>query len=243
MNQMKWDKWIIEMLPIRLRTVRIFALLKVLCWPVEDLYNLFLNFSKESTKECGIMPNSSTLELVVLELSGVTIFIEEGDGKPYDFIVNTGESDIGKLKQVDSILRKYKQAGKNFGYKTSAINISCQWDAYVCEVGETNVTYKYICEQFDAPTCIIQMSFIKSGEYVKGVIVSSEKPVESDVLVGIGWKSDQESGRIEISIEKGTSEPNTHLFEKLITVSLLSVLYPRYGDRVYSYKISYDYKG
>lgn len=93
-------------------------------------------------------PQVCMLKKVVHDELGINIEIEEGDGKPYDFIVKTSSTYTDKEQQIFALLERYKMAGKSYKYMNSEVDFEYQWEDYVCEQCEFFVEWAgYICEQ------------------------------------------------------------------------------------------------
>lgn len=58
---MNWNKWIIELLPIGLRRVRIYALIRTCCNPVKELHQTMREFRKKQIRYTSFIPSCQML--------------------------------------------------------------------------------------------------------------------------------------------------------------------------------------
>ena len=84
-----WDKLILDLLPIGMRNIRLFALLKVLTSPVLSLYASFVSWRNEMKLKVSGTPQVCILKRLIFDELGIIVEIEEGNGKPIDFIIKT----------------------------------------------------------------------------------------------------------------------------------------------------------
>lgn len=58
---MNWNKWIIELLPIGLRRVRIYALIRTWCKPIKELHQAMREFRKKQIRYTSFIPSCQML--------------------------------------------------------------------------------------------------------------------------------------------------------------------------------------
>lgn len=223
-----WDKWIMEMLPVRLRTVRLFSLLKVLISPIRTLYSAFLTWSAKMRLKASGTPQVCILKRLVFDELGIAIDIEEGDGKPVDFIIKTSFADTDKERQLFALLDKYKLAGKSYAYSNNAITFDCEWSRYVCEVMTANnilITYYWIKD-------------VEWGNIVYKLTMQADKPVQSnlniEMTVRMPTGGEGTILPVSLNLNKGQSflEIETWAIDKIIS----NVPHPAF-DNSYAYNI------
>lgn len=145
-----WNKWIIEQLPLKLRTVLLFAYCKVLNSHTVKLHGEFVKWQKKIRIHAGATPQVCMIKKVVNDEMAINIQIEEGNGKPVDFIIKTSFADIDKERQLFALLDKYKLAGKTYAYENAEIILSAVWNKYACERGDILSEWqRYYCELSD----------------------------------------------------------------------------------------------
>lgn len=146
-----WNRWIMELFPLKMRTVLIFAFSKVLNAHIITLYTEFTKWQKKMRVHAGATPQVCMIKKIVRDEMDIDIQIEEGNGKPVDFIIKTSFSSVDKERQLFAVLERYKLAGKNYGYENAEITLSGVWSQYSCEKGDISSEWKkYNCELSEA---------------------------------------------------------------------------------------------
>lgn len=144
--EINWEKWIVESLPFRLRSKVICAFCFSLVSPVLSLYNDFDRWRAKMKIKAGGSPQVCMLKKVVYDELGVNIEIEEGNGKPHDFIIQIA-LDMDKERQLFALLDRYKLAGKSYLYDNTDVSINLTWGAFVCEIADTSWAWGgFVCE-------------------------------------------------------------------------------------------------
>ena len=144
---MKWNRWILELLPGRRRTLMMYALCVVLVSPIVKLYGECGAWRARMRVKTGGTPQVCMLRQIIKDELGIDVLIEEGNGKPIDFIVKTSFMNVDIERQLFALLDRYKLAGKSYGYENAEIRFVAEWTGYVCEQGELVVEWvKYVCE-------------------------------------------------------------------------------------------------
>lgn len=139
-----------EQLPLKLRTVLLFAFCKILNSHVFTLYEEFVKWQKKMRLHASASPQACMIKKIVRDEIDIDIQIEEGNGKPVDFIIKTSFSNVDKERQLFAILDRYKLAGKTYGYENAEIILSALWSEYMCEKGDTSAEWKkHLCELAD----------------------------------------------------------------------------------------------
>lgn len=143
----KWKKWILELLPTSKRTLMMYALCLVLISPIVKLYGEFIDWRTRMRIKSGATPQTCMLRKIIKDELEIDVLIEEGNGKPTDFIIKTSFVNIDVERRLFALLDRYKLAGKNYGYENAEIRFVVEWTEYVCERGEQIVMWtKYVCE-------------------------------------------------------------------------------------------------
>lgn len=167
----QWEKWVIESLPGRLRRSQVIALCMAYCVPIQALYGEFVRWRRKMRIKSGGSPQACMLQKIVKDSLGVNVVIQESNGKPVDFIVQTAFTDMDKERQLFALLDRYKLAGKSYSYENAEVMYEAQWTGYVCEkVKEVNLitfTYHWAYDESWGATII------------KKIIIRPEKPIGS----------------------------------------------------------------
>lgn len=193
-TMIKWNKWILELLPIGKRTLVVYALCAVLVSPIVRLYGEFVDWRTRMRVKSGGTPCVCMLRRIIKEELGIDVLIEEGNGKSTDFIIRTSFVNTDVERKLFALLDKYKLAGKSFGYKNSEILYDSRWIAYLCEKTRSNVvtvTFYYYEYGMDLMT------------------IESELAVESDLNLHVVfiYQSDNGEGQLgsDFILEAGKS--------------------------------------
>lgn len=98
----------------------------------------------------GGSPQVCMLEKIIKDTLSIDAVIEEGDGKPADFIIKTAFTDIDKERQLFALIDRYKLAGKSYRYENQQVDYKGEWSNYVCErvlVPVVSRWSEYVCER------------------------------------------------------------------------------------------------
>lgn len=195
-NIMKWKKWILELLPTGKRTLMMYALCLVLISPIVKLYSEFVDWRTRMRIKSGATPQTCMLRKIIKDELGIDVLIEEGNGKPTDFIIKTSFVNIDMERRLFALLDRYKLAGKSYGYENAEILYDCRWTAYLCEKIKSNViTITYYHYKNPADGGIYKMS------------ISSQLPVMSDLKIDITFiYTLEEAGDITVPFELKAGE-------------------------------------
>lgn len=178
---MNWGRWIIERLPKRLRTVTLFTLCMVYTAFIRREHDEFLEWQKKMKIRMSGSPQVCMLKKVIYDELGINIEIEEGNGKPYDFIITTAFSDVDKERQLFALLDRYKLAGKSYGYANAEVLLNYEWGGYVCVAQTSFVTWGgFVCEIKNRPVYYFICHF--DGQNIS---IELQEPLGSDMNVKI----------------------------------------------------------
>lgn len=159
---MNWSKYILLLLPPRLRFVRLHAFLTVLLSPIVSLYDQFQSWQARKKMQLSATPQTIWLPKIIWEEMGAKIGIEYNDNIP-DFwvIVYDNNVDIPRLR---TLIEHYKLAGKSYNFRYKDIVISQSWSNYVCEIYEVLSNWSsYVCEKKDKQHNRITLNFLGAG--------------------------------------------------------------------------------
>lgn len=205
---MNWGRWIVERLPNRLRTVILCTLCMIYTVFIRRIYDEFLEWRKKMKIRMSGSPQVCMLKKVIYDELGINIEIEEGNGKPYDFIITTAFSDVDKERQLFALLDRYKLAGKSYSYANAEVLLSSEWGGYVCEVQTVFVSWsEYVCEI--RPRVI---NYISACIYSGRIHVKLDYPPTSDIRINYAIYQDNGTHGIEVvcyatfNIKKGETE-------------------------------------
>lgn len=228
---MDWRKWIIERLPERLRVTGMIAVCMVLTLPIRVLYEEFVAWQRKMRTKVAGTPQVCMPEKIIRDELGLDIRIEEGNGKPIDFIIKTDFVDMDKERRLFALLDRYKLAGKSYGYENAGIVITAQWTGFVCELaGMESKWTGFVCETKDK-----DINKIKINRTANRVSASPEFVLTSDIIVTFHGNDSYE---ISISLNKGSQ--NTVLKDYAVGQPVNSVTLNVYEDEKYKYEIVWE---
>lgn len=228
---MDWRKWIIERLPERLRVTGMIAVCMVLTLPIRVLYEEFVAWQRKMRTKVAGTPQVCMLEKIIRDELGLDIRIEEGNGKPIDFIIKTDFVDMDKERRLFALLDRYKLAGKSYGYENAGIVITAQWTGFVCELaGMESEWTGFVCETRDK-----DINKIKINRTANRVSASPEFVLTSDIIVTFHGNDSYE---ISISLNKGSL--NTVIKDYAVGQPVNSVTLNVYEDEKYKYEIVWE---
>lgn len=209
-----WTKWILDLLPVRLRNIRLFVLLQVLISPIPDLYGKFTVWKARVAQKASVIPQVCMLKKIVYDDLGIIIDIEEGDGKPVDFIIKASFPNVDKERQLFALLERYKLAGKSYSYSNTEVAYECIWNRYVCEKMITNnILFTFYWTNDGV-----------SGYFVYKLTIQADYPVQSDLDIELTarYPTGGEGTIMPVNLQlmKGQSyyEIETWMIDKVISV-------------------------
>lgn len=140
---MKLKDLILNYLPMCLRKVGIYALIKVLLSPLVRIYETYLSWIEEKRKQVSYTGQQCMLRQIVRDELGIDIVISSLDGKPYDFMVTIqGKVTDTMRNRLTALVDKYKPGYKSWRYSDAGqddiITYSAEWIEYVEQVQNMN---------------------------------------------------------------------------------------------------------
>ncbi len=140
---MKLKDLILNYLPMCLRKVGIYALIKVLLSPLVRIYETYLSWIEEKRKQVSYTGQQCMLHQIVRDELGIDIVISSLDGKPYDFMVTIqGKVTDTMRNRLTALVDKYKPGYKSWRYSDAGqddiITYSAEWTGYVEQIQNIN---------------------------------------------------------------------------------------------------------
>lgn len=200
---MDWGKWVIERLPRKLRMIGMFALCMVLIAHIGQLYDAFMEWRRRLRIRMAGTPQVCQLKKIVHDELGVDIQIEEGNGKPIDFIIKTSFVDIDKERRLFALLDRYKLAGKSYGYENTEIALTSTWNQFVCERVEVKpilIWGGFVCEVLRVNAIRITYYWELTAIYEDAMVIKHRRirvdfPVKTELLLTFDFQCWDEGGR------------------------------------------------
>lgn len=205
---MDWRRWIVERLPERLRVKGMMAVCMVLTVPIRVLHEEFVAWQRRMRTKVAGTPQVCVLQKIIKDELGLDVLIEEGDGKPTDFIIKTAFVDVDKERRLFALLDRYKLAGKSYGYENAEVKFSYEWSGYVCEQRTVFVQWGgFVCERKYRPT-----NHIKCNVTGSRITVTPEFAPTSELKITFevsGMDEEWNSFHYEASVilSKNSSDP------------------------------------
>lgn len=223
----QWNKWITDVLPPRLRGLRIKALIKTLLSPMVALYESLILWQEKVYIKASGTPQVCMLKRIIYDELGISVDISEGDGKPVDFIIRTSFTDLDKERQLFALLDRYKLAGKNYAYDNAEITYGASWRNFTCERSRINritLTYYWTTDT--------------DGRYVYKLTLEAEKRVASDINVEsrVHFVSGAGDEEFNISIPLKKNSYYLEMESWMIDRHSSEAIHPQ-NDDIYGYKL------
>ncbi len=184
-----YDRLILLLLPIRLRTVRLVSLLKILIAPIVLLHDSFHAFAEKRRLRAAATPQALMLERLVLSETGLSVKIlpvETGTSPDFE-VKHPDNASAADVAAAESVIDRYKLAGKSYRVVGSVVPFTNEWADFICTVADiaavesenwTDMVCKVISE--NKPVNLIRIS--QQGSLFKLI---SGQPVTSDVSVNV----------------------------------------------------------
>jgi len=182
---MNWSKYILLLLPPRLRFIRLHAFLTVLLSPVVSLYDQFRSWQARKKMQLSATPQAIWLPKIVWEEMGAKIGIEYSDGIP-DFwvIVYDDNADIPRLR---TLIERYKLAGKSYRIKLQDETITQEWIDFVCTSFEYRSFFNaFVCVDSGLINNYIAITAGIVG--LRGIMALLTYPAESEINISLTYQ-------------------------------------------------------
>jgi hypothetical protein len=173
--QVNWYKYVLQVLPTRLRTRLFFEFAKTFIWQIPGIEARVMAWFDDARFRASMNASVMSLQKLIERYLGVQAVITELDGKPTDFKVSIqGLVDEARMK---ALVDGYKLAGKSYLFESAAIGYECEWTGHVCEASREN---------------FIMIHIDNVVGNVATVSVTASEPVKSRISVtfNIDWIKD-----------------------------------------------------
>lgn len=246
-----WYKYVLQVLPIGLRTRLLFEFAKTLIWQVPAVQARTLTWFDDARFRASMNASVMGLQKLIERYLGIVADISELDGKPTDFMVSiTGLVDEARIK---AILDQYKLAGKSYIFESTAIAFDCEFSDWVCEnYTEVFITEfaDYVCESDRVVKIGMTLGVTpdqQPNEATATVLAFTQVPVASELTITgqiIGTLNGQvfHTQNFYITIaDNGTSGNDvlTIYTQPGGVYSLNNMLIVPASDETYNYEINY----
>ena len=141
-------------MPTFLRAGILQALLNAIATPFNSLFTSFRAWQADVSLQAAITCQVMYLEAILnYRLFGNflrTIYITDGDGTTFDFIVNITPGATVNGQMLISLIEKYKLQGKRYQIGQSTVSYTTTWGDMVCQLQELVYTAEWsdpVCQQ------------------------------------------------------------------------------------------------
>ena len=183
------------LMPTFLRYNVLQALLNAFAKPFQDLYNAFMSWQNDiriqAVMTCQVMYLEAMINYRLFSNFLRTVYITDGDGISYDFIINVPAGLTVNSQRLVSIIEQYKLTGKRYSIGQSYITYAISWTDPICELDAVVFT-----PFWSAPVCEFVSDLVEnhatayiSDETDVRVILSSNCTSDLSITLDIGWDS------------------------------------------------------
>lgn len=196
-----FDRLILLLLIVRLRTVRIFSYLQALIKPIVSQYEDFNRYAELRRLRASATPQALMIEKLVYAETGVSIsIVPVTDFASPDFeVVHPSDAPAEDVLSARSVVDRYKLAGVTYRIQGSVIPFTYDYADKVCarQQIESVDSYQYtdkVCaiKNVTKPICLVGVYLEEFG--IARIVTN--RPVESglSLTVRFTWYDDQVSG-------------------------------------------------
>jgi hypothetical protein len=229
-----YDRLILLLLPIRLRTVRLVSLLTVLIAPIVILHDNFHAFAEKRRLRAAATPQALMLERLVLSETGLSVKIlpVESGASPDFEVKHPDNASAADVAAAESVIDRYKLAGKSYRVVGSVVPFTNDWSDFICTVASiaaiesvdwTDMVCKVITE--NKPVNMIRIS--QQGTLFKLI---SGQPVTSDVSVTVRFNLTEGSADFTPKILTGQYETTITTLNNVQSYLFISTPIPASDD-------------
>ncbi len=226
-----YDRLILLLLPMRLRTVRLFSLLRVLVAPIRELHDLFHLFADKRRLRAAATPSPMMLEQLVLSETGVNIqVLAVTDNASPDFeIIHPDDAPAEDVLAAKSVIDRYKLAGKTYRVQGSVIPFEPEWSDFKCAVGA--IVAADSIEWIDR-VCAVRVEDLINNQITVSIQNSTVKalsqyPVTTNVTVDAEfyWNDGVNSGMIykTFTIPAGAAQSSEQAINHSMDISISNI--------------------
>lgn len=227
---MNWNKWMIELMPIELRRVRIYALIRTLCKPVKELHQTLMAFRKKQICYTSFIPSYPMLSRIIRDevYSEFPLKYEkEGNGDDGNLLLEDKESKTEEGYLFVKLNEKYTPGegqkeyggGKPYDFvvisndqnierqrKTQALINRYKMAGKSNYYLNTRITKVYKWSNYIGEIDIVNtitLSIIKKENYYYDLILTSKYPLQSDLKIVFTFYSEEFAPETTILKNKG----------------------------------------
>lgn len=197
-----FDRLILLLLIVRLRTVRIFSYLQALIKPIVSQYEDFNRYAELRRLRASATPQALMIEKLVYAETGVSIsIVPVSDFASPDFeVIHSSDATAADVLAARSVVDRYKLAGVTYRIQGSVIPFSAEWTDKVCALSQVISLDSAdwadrVCAISESQLAVndIRVQFSTDGTAAR---VYATYPVASTVSVSVDfqWQQNSNSG-------------------------------------------------
>jgi len=236
-----YDRLIILLLPLRIRTVRLISLLRVLVSPIVIMHDNFHIWSEKRRIRAAATPQALMVEQLVLSETGLSIKIIPVEiGASPDFEVkHPDDASAANVEAARSVIDRYKLAGKSYRVVGSVVPFTASWSGFICVVSEIIAVESQewtepVCQVIAETLPVNQIRVIQVSAIIKLIALY---PVTSTISCVIIFPHPDDYRNESFTIQIGESESGSISYiPQLQSCSVLSGPTPA-TDENYEYQI------
>lgn len=193
-----YDRLILLLLPLRIRTVRLVSLLRVLISPIILMHDTFHTWAEKRRLRAAATPQALMLERLVLSETGLSVQIlpvETGASPDFE-VKHPDNASAADVEAARSVIDRYKLAGKSYRVVGSVVPFTIAWSDFLCAVAynaaeETQEWNDMVCAVISTNRPVNQIRVSQRGFDYR---LYSNQPVTSDITVTIEFTQDASMG-------------------------------------------------
>lgn len=139
--KINYDILTAQLLPVRLRRIKLFSVLQALIRSIGNRNEKMLADHHNKRIDASADGSIQWIERLIALRTNTSVEIREGDHLPYDFIVSVDANDLDKRNEIAATVNRYKVAGKAWRFALSGITKTAEWSNYICQVKEQTTLY------------------------------------------------------------------------------------------------------
>lgn len=226
-----FNRLILLFLPVRLRTVKLFSLMRVLLSPVVTLYATYTAYVDRRRLRLSATPQAAIIERIVFAETGVSISISpntSSDASPDFYVSYNADATAAQVTAAKSVIDRYKLPSKVYQVQGSVVPYTREWSDFLCSV-ET------------VEKAIVIVSPIIDGNNVKMESRSLDYPFILDVTMVVSYRvaySDNTTVDFNVNIPSGgymSVWRDVSIEGLTFTISIVSLSYYEDDNYLYSY--------
>ena len=188
-----FNRLILLLLPVRLRTVVLFSVLRVLMSPIVSLYVDLQAYMTNRRRRASATPQAMSIQAIVYAETGVSIRISpnnDANSLSPDFYVSyADDATPAEVTAAKYVITRYKLVGKSYEVKGADIPFIKTWSGASCVVEAIQATDSHgwsdnVCAVYVAESPVNEIGVIINTSR-KSAYIRASSAVTSNLVVSI----------------------------------------------------------